>query len=513
MFRVKKTIFQKLVVIFVGLLVLSYVVTGGFLYYFLDDFVTSQKEKTLEDSAKNIKSIFSIYIKNSNSKLIADAFVETLKLYSYSINSMVWIVDSSGYVVFAVSQESQESQLNEVLSQYVDEKGWPKLPDSRQYSDVMKSGSTTHKETGDFYGFFNNKAFRNDGNSWLTIEYPFTVMINNGNQGTKQETVAVYLHTPVPDIKKVRTSVFSLFLISGGVAILLAIILVYVFSLRFTRPLKQINNAAKLIAEGDFQKRLVVSSQDEIGQLADSFNHMVEDLQRLEELRRGFIANVSHELRTPMTSIRGFIEGILDGTIPPEKQEAYLTIVRDETNRLNRLVNDLLDLAKMESGELTLTMKPFDINELIRLCVIKLETIITSKNLEIEASFEFDSMTVMADRDSIERVIINLLHNAVKFSNENSKIIVETAKNKEKVFVSVKDNGIGIDENDKKRIWDRFYKSDKSRGKDKTGTGLGLAIVKNIITEHKQDIWIESEIGVGTKFTFSLDYFKSHSED
>lgn len=188
-------------------------------------------------------------------------------------------------------------------------------------------------------------------------------------------------------------------------------------------------------------------------------------------------------------------------------------IVRDETNRLNRLVNDLLDLAKMESGELTLSMKPFDINELIRICVIKLETLITSKNLEIEANFEIDSMMVLADKDSIERVIINLLHNAVKFSNENGKIIVETAKNKDKVYITVKDNGIGIDSDDKKRIWDRFYKSDKSRGKDKTGTGLGLAIVKNIISEHNQDIWVESDVGKGTKFTFTLDYNKSHIED
>ena len=240
---------------------------------------------------------------------------------------------------------------------------------------------------------------------------------------------------------------------------------------------------------------------------------MVDDLQKLEEMRRGFIANVSHELRTPMTSIRGFIEGILDGTIPPDRQKDYLLIVRDETNRLNRLVNDLLDLAKMEAGEITLNIKPFDINELIRICVIKLETLITSKNIEIEANFENDNLLVSADRDSIERVIINLLHNAVKFSNENGKIILETVKNKDKVLISIKDSGIGIDENEQKRVWDRFYKSDKSRGKDKTGTGLGLAIVKNIVNEHKQDIWVESEIGLGTKFTFTLDNFKSNNED
>lgn len=512
MVRLKKTIFQKLVAVFIGLLVLSYVVTGGFLYYFLNGFVTKQETETLLESARNIKVFFdNYYMPNRNNQLykelVQGIFRQTLEMYSVSSNSMIWIVDNTGHVLITVTSDDQ---INDVLKKYVDDTGYPKLPDKRQYLKVMNNGEKYNTERGNFFGYFSDDAFSKYGSSWLTIQLPFEVIPING----KQETIAaVYLHTPVPAIQKVRTSVFSLFLISGGVAILLAIILVYIFSIRFTRPLKQINNAAKIIAGGDFQKRIVVSSQDEIGQLADSFNHMVEDLQRLEELRRGFIANVSHELRTPMTSIRGFIEGILDGTIPPERQKGYLTIVRDETNRLNRLVNDLLDLAKMESGELTLTMKPFDINELIRICVIKLETLITSKNLEIEANFEIDNMMVSADKDSIERVIINLLHNAVKFSNENGKIIVETAKNKDKIYVSVKDNGIGIDGDDKKRIWDRFYKSDKSRGKDKTGTGLGLAIVKNIVTEHKQDIWVESEVGKGTKFTFTLDYYKSYLED
>jgi len=504
MFRFKKTIFTKLVGIFIGLLILSFVVTGGFLYYFLNNFGTNQKVETLEESAENIKDSFYIFLKNAESPIAIEFFKSTLKLYSVTSNSLVWIVLNDGHVYL-----SEPDLTNSVLSKYIDETNMPKLPDLKQYNDVMNNGTGTLNKTGDFFGFFKDDVFKEQGSSWLTVQMPFQIILSNG----KQETIAVYLHTAVPEIQKLRTSVFQLFMISGGVAIFLAIILVYVFSLRFTRPLKQINNAAKIIAGGEFRNRLEVNTEDEIGQLADSFNHMVEDLQKLEEMRRGFIANVSHELRTPMTSIRGFVEGILDGTIPPERQNNYLLIVRDEANRLNRLVNDLLDLSKMEAGEITLSIKPFDINELVRVCVIKLETLITSKNLEIEANFETENMIVNADRDSIERVIINLLHNAVKFSNENGRIILETVKNKEKILISIKDDGVGIDEIDKKRVWDRFYKSDKSRGMDKTGTGLGLAIVKNIINEHKQDIWVESEIGLGTKFTFTLDYFKNINED
>ncbi len=503
--KFKKTIFKKLVTIFIVLLVLSYFVSGGFLYYFLNDYATKEKVDTLEKAAINIKSNFIIYLNNREDLMVQQLFTAFLDQTSEYSDSIIWIVDNKGQVAFCTPDWA-----NTALSGYKNENNFPQLPDSKMYKEVMNNGGKTIQSIGDFYGLFSSDVYKKFGNSWLTIQVPFQVMPSDGKQ---QTIAAIYLHTPMPEIQKLRTSVFRLFIWSGGVAVFLAIVLVYVFSLRFTKPLKQINNAAKIIAAGEFRNRLSVKNDDEIGQLANSFNQMVDDLQKLEEMRRGFIANVSHELRTPMTSIRGFIEGILDGTIPTEKHEDYLVIVRDEINRLNRLVNDLLDLAKMEAGELKLNITPFDINELIRLCVIKNETLITSKNLEIEANFDSENLYVTGDRDAIERVIINLLHNAVKFSNENGRIILETVKNKDKVSVSVQDNGIGIDQNEQKRVWDRFYKSDKSRGMDKTGTGLGLAIVKNIINEHKQEIWVDSEMGSGTKFTFTLDFFKNNIED
>ncbi len=503
--KVKKTIFKKLVTIFIALLVLSYIVTGGFLYYFLNDYSTKEKVITLENAAADIKNNFVFYLKNLDSLIAQEYFKSSLDQTSEYSQSIIWVIDAKGQVAFCKPDWARDA-----LDKYKNEYNYPQLPDPKMYQDVMNNGGTTIQRIGDFFGFFSSPEYEELGNSWLTIQVPFQIMPSNGKQ---QTLAAIYLHTPMPEIQKLRTSVFQLFVWSGGVAVFLAIVLVYVFSLRFTKPLKQINNAAKIIAAGEFRNRLSVKNEDEIGQLAHSFNQMVDDLQKLEELRRAFIANVSHELRTPMTSIRGFIEGILDGTIPEENHENYLIIVRDEINRLNRLVNDLLDLAKMEAGELKLNIRPFDINEQIRLCVIKNETLITSKNLEIEANFDSENLFVLGDRDSIERVIINLLHNAVKFSNENGRIIFETVKNKDKVFISVQDNGIGIDQNEQKRVWDRFYKSDKSRGKDKTGTGLGLAIVKNIINEHKQEIWVESDIGAGTKFTFTMDYFKNNIED
>jgi len=212
---------------------------------------------------------------------------------------------------------------------------------------------------------------------------------------------------------------------------------------------------------------------------------------------------VSHELRTPMTSIKGFIEGILDNVIPQEKHREYLEIVRNEVARLNRLVNNLLDLAKLESGEIKLIYSNFNINELIRRCIIKLENLITEKGLEVMADFDEDTL-VSADIDSIERVLINLIHNAVKFTPEGGIIGVNTEIRNDKVIVSVADSGIGIEKEDLDRIWERFYKVDKSRSLDTIGTGLGLSIVRNIINEHGEEIWVESELGKGTTFHFTL---------
>lgn len=481
-----KTIFRKLVIIFILILLVGFSITGGMLYYFLTNFVTSEKEGLLIRSAVRITKSMQVYIENQDNQAVKLYFANMLQSLSENTNSFIWIINTNGDLVITDSEIPEQ-----IKQKFKVEAGNMRLPDERQYKKVL-GGQIHVKESGNFYGLFDKT-----GVAWLTIEEP--VVYNNKVLG------AVYFSTPITEIHRVRTSVFGFFMVSVAASILVSIFLVYIFSLRISRPLKEINNAAKIIAGGEFKNRLNINSQDEIGELAESFNQMVTDLQNLEEMRRGFIANVSHELRTPMTSIRGFIEGILDGTIPPERQRDYLVIVRDETKRLNRLVNDLLDLAKMEAGEMKLTFKKFNINELIRRCIIKLENLIISKNMQIEAAFETEEAFVEADADAIERVIINLIHNAIKFTNENGKIIISTAQKKDKIYIDVQDNGIGIDKDEINNVWGRFYKSDKSRSRDKIGTGLGLAIVKNIINEHKQSIWLESELNKGTKFTFTLN--------
>ncbi|TYQ12949.1 UNVERIFIED_CONTAM: signal transduction histidine kinase [Acetivibrio alkalicellulosi] len=483
-----KTLFSKIVVIFIGILLFSTSFTGVMLYIFLGNFVSQEREYELNESAKAINEYMTYMFENQDpvfSSIYRHFFNSLLKTYSDHTNSVIWIVSTEGEIIYTMG----ESRLNRDVFEKLWVNGMLALPDERQYKRLMSGNEPFIREIGDFYGLFRETKV-----SWLTIARPFVY---------EDIILGVYLHTPIPEVQRARTVVFKFFIISVGVSVVISIILVYVFSLKLSKPLKKINNAAKLIANGEFDKRLDINSNDEIGELVNSFNNMASALENLEEMRKEFIANVSHELRTPMTSISGFIEGILDGTIPKNKEREYLTIVRDETSRLNRLTTDLLDLARMESGETQLNYVDFNINELIRRCVIKMENYIVKKDIQIEANFEEEEIFVNGDVDSIERVIINLLHNAIKFVSQNGKIILSTRRYKNRVLTSVEDNGIGIDQNEIDLIWERFYKSDKSRGERK-GTGLGLAIVKNIINEHRQEIWVESEIERGTKFSFTL---------
>lgn len=321
---------------------------------------------------------------------------------------------------------------------------------------------------------------------------------------------AIFFTTSIPDMGKNVIDFIDMLTFSCAAALLVAFVLVYIQSKHISAPIKDINKAVNSIASGKYDKRVKVTSSDEIGQLASSFNYMAETISRVNDRHSEFISDISHELRTPMTSISGFIGGILDGTIPPEKEKEYLQLVYDESVRLTKLTNDMLAMSKMSSAKYKLDITSFDINELIRRCIIQLEQRISNKNLEIEINFSAEIIKVLGDRDAIQRVIINILDNAIKFSFENTKIIISSWYKNSKVYVSIGNFGIGIENSEINNIFDRFYKTDKSRTNDKKGAGLGLSMVKNIISLHKQQIWADSsetKAGTGvkfTKFTFTL---------
>lgn len=317
-----------------------------------------------------------------------------------------------------------------------------------------------------------------------------------------------YFYPPGIMKSTVREFSFMIFL-SLMIAMFISMCLVFFESRHISKPLKEINSAVLEIASGKFEKRVNVASCDEIAQLASSFNYMADSLKHLEEMRTSFISDISHELRTPMTSISGFVQGIIDGTIPKDKQKEYLNIVLEESTRLARLTNEMFEMTKMTSPEYKLSVKKFDINEAIRLCIISAEQKIENKNLELDVWFESDVINVLADPDAIKRVIINLLDNAIKFSFQGTTVNIKVYEKNKHITVEITNYGIGISEKDLPHIFDRFYKTDKSRGRDKTGAGLGLSFVKNIMNLHSQQITAQSvavdKTKMKTTFSFTLE--------
>ena len=284
-----------------------------------------------------------------------------------------------------------------------------------------------------------------------------------------------------------------------------ALIAVYFISDKVIGPLKEISKAAKSFAAGKFDVRVPVKGRDEVAELAIAINNMAESLNNYDTMRNTFMSNVSHDLRTPMTSISGFIDGILDGVIPPEKHNYYLQIVSSEVKRLSRLVSTLLDISRIQAGERKFTTESFDICEMGREIIISCEQKINEKRLDVDFDIDGDKLFVSADRDAIHQVFYNLCDNAIKFASDSGifRISIKRLKSK-KLLVSVFNEGQGISKEDLPYVFERFYKSDKSRGLNKTGVGLGLFISKTIIDAHGEKIWVESEHGKNCSFSFTL---------
>ena len=282
------------------------------------------------------------------------------------------------------------------------------------------------------------------------------------------------------------------------------LVAVYFISERLVSPIKAMSHAAKMFAKGKFDVRIPVYGDDEVSELAAAFNNMASSLSTNEEMRRVFLANVSHDLRTPMTTISGFIDGIIDGAIPPEKHEYYLGVIATEVRRLSRLVSSLLDITKIQAGERKFTKISFDICEMCRQVLISSVQRIESKNLDVDFRCDNDNMFVIGDTDAIHQLVYNLFDNAIKFASDNGKYLIEIKDLGQKIEVSIFNEGIGIPAEDLPYVFDRFYKSDKSRGLDKTGVGLGLYIARTILEAHNETITVESEYGKWCRFSFTL---------
>ena len=311
--------------------------------------------------------------------------------------------------------------------------------------------------------------------------------------------VAAYTDT----ISNVMRTMSNTALLVMLVTLVAALVLSYYISRRMTRPLKTMAGAAREFASGNFAVRVPEDSRcDEIDELAVAFNNMANDLAQLEELTRGFIGNVSHEFKTPMTTIGGFVDGMIDGTIPVEQRDKYLRTISEEVKRLSRMVTRMLDAAKIQSGELILTPAPFDFSEMASQILFSFEQKIEQKQIEVDAELD-DRLWVLGDRDHVFRAVYNLVDNAVKFTAPSGRLTLRARAHGTVCDFSITNTGTGISAEDIPHIFDRFYKADRSRSLDKTGAGLGLYIVKNIINLHGGDISVRSD-GGETEFSFTL---------
>ena len=386
------------------------------------------------------------------------------------LNAAVWFVDKDGQIISSAQSE-----------------GYPIAPYQVKDFDPAESGSAK-SQTGDYHGYFDEEV--------ITVTAP--VVYGYSPKGY------LIIHKYVSDLNSLRDIMIHAAFITLVIVYALSFIILLAFHFFVYRPLHIITEAATQYATGNLDYEIPVKTEDEMGYLSASLNYMSSQLKDMEDYQKKFVANVSHDFRSPLTSIKGYVEAMADGTIPPELHEKYLNIILFETERLTDLTHDLLTLNEFDTKNLLLNKKAFDIHEVIKQVAASFEGVCTQKKISIELIFATKRLHVMADQRKIEQVLYNLLDNAIKFSDTNSIITIETTERGEKVYISVKDNGIGIPRNALNKIWERFYKTDLSRGKDKKGTGLGLSIVKEIIQAHGENINVVSTEGVGTEFIFSL---------
>lgn len=316
-------------------------------------------------------------------------------------------------------------------------------------------------------------------------------------------TGAILLYSSLKEVKKIVRPIILIIWISAAIFLLLATFVIFLLSRRLSSPIIQLSQAAEEIAAGNYSTPLDIRGKDEIAQLGKSFNYMREQIKTTEQMRQELLANISHEMRTPLTSIRGFIQAILDGVVKEDDQRKYLKLSYQEAGRLAKLTTDLLDVAKLRTGHLKLNKEVIDLTTFLQEQVDNFELSCAEKGIKLNTIF-LSNTTILVDRDRLAQVIINLFHNALKFTAAGGEITLSSRLENKKVLIEVTDTGVGISEQELPHIFDHFYKVDKSRDARNGGSGIGLYLVKEFVHLHGGTIKVSSEVGQGTTFTIEL---------
>ena len=478
----QKSLFRKYLKITSFTILLSFFLLGLVMLAFSTSNWQEEKQRLLERNADSVSSIAAeSMIKVSDGQYVitreqGDKLQTFMTAFAENIDSDIFITDLSGSVI---------------ASAY----GSGLTPETSGISPELVARAVNNQYIGQttMDGMYSTSSY--------VVGVPITYSPADGEPGN---VGAVFASCSFRSFSDYRANLIQMFLLAAVAAFMVSFCIVWLYSYSLVRPLRDMASAARSFGDGNFSRRVPITGDDEIGQLAIAFNNMASSLATSESVRRNFIANVSHELKTPMTTIAGFIDGILDGTIPQEKQRYYLQIVSDEVKRLSRLVRTMLDLSRIDSGELHLRPARFDITQTIFSALLSFERPIEEKRLEIRGLEDAESLFVDGDPDMIHQVMYNLIENAVKFTNEGGYIQIGVIDCENRTVVRVRNSGPGIPADEVSLIFDRFYKTDKSRSKDKTGMGLGLYIVRTIIRLHGGEITASSVENEYCQFEFWL---------
>ena len=469
----KKSLFRKYLKITSFTILISFFLLGLVMLSFTTANWQDEKQVLLEKNARSVAAIAAenadrvadgTYIINEDNIMGIQTFMTA---FAENIDSDIFIADTAGNIlVYAFASQSEADQ--QVIPQDLIAKAL-----ESQYIGQSTLGSV-----------YKDPCY--------VVGVPMVVMEN----GVPVKVGVVMAACTFRSFGEYRANLIQMFLLAAVAAFMVSFCIVWLYSYNFVRPLRQMAVAAKSFGEGNFAVRVPVTSSDEVGQLAVAFNNMASSLASVESVRRNFIANVSHELKTPMTTIAGFIDGILDGTIPKEKERQYLRIVSGEVKRLSRLVKTMLDLSRIDSGELHIRPARFDLTATVFNALITFEKPIEDKKIDIRGLADAESLYMDGDPDMIHQVVYNLIENAVKFTNEGGYIELKTEDQPDRTSFTIRNSGAGIPADEISMIFDRFYKTDKSR------MGLGLYIVRTIIRLHGGEITVSSVENEYCQFSF-----------
>ena len=472
----KKTIYQKITAINILVIVISYTMIMLGVNYALNNMFISQREEILIEKSKNFQRIFD--------DAEATGVLDSLRVKS-EINSLESYL---GAKVIIADRAGKGIESDNIVGKIIGESNLT----SQDIASVFEG------KTVKIRGYIKN------------ISKDQIIIIGTPLYFKEEATHVLLLTSSIPEIRKAHQSINLIVLFSLSVSAILASLLIMQFTSRMNHQIKDLNQAAKYLAKGNFDKLIRVKRDDELGELIENFNYMAEELKALELMKRNFISNLSHDLRSPLQSITGYTQAILDGTIDPDRQSRYLNIVMEESERLTKLVNDILDLSKVQSGHIDISKTDFSINDLLVHELDKFEARIVKKRIRLHIELEETKVLAHADEEAMKRIIYNLLDNAVKFVEEDGLIEIRSELKSEKFLIGIRNSSPSLSEEALSLIWNRFMKLDSSRGEVKSSSGLGLAIVKELVKAQDEHIEVYSNPEIGVMFIFSVQtqFFK-----